>query len=124
MASRTVDLVPMVASPGGPIIAPLARHVRQEIAATAGDGRITAMLDFLPLTLPALAENLALDEALLLDAEGGAAGEVLRLWQWTGRAVVLGAGGIMDDDVVASACEADGVPLARRASGGGTVLLG
>ena len=38
---------------------------------------------FLDLTLPTLAENLALDEALLLDAEAGGP-EVLRLW-WTGE---------------------------------------
>src|SRR5258705_289501 len=37
---------------------------------------------FLDLTLPAAAENLALDEALLLEAEAGSAGEILRLWEW------------------------------------------
>jgi lipoate-protein ligase A len=82
------------------------------------------MIDFLSLALPTLADNLALDEALLLDAEAGASCEVLRLWHWPSRVVVLGAGGIIDDDVNVSACENDGVPLARRASGGGTVLLG
>jgi lipoate-protein ligase A len=80
-------------------------------------------MDFLDLTLPTLAENLALDEALLLQAEAGGP-EMLRLWQWPQHAVVLGAGGRVADDVDVEACRADDVPLARRASGGGTVLLG
>ena len=77
----------------------------------------------LDITLPSLAENLALDEALLLDAEAGGP-EVLRLWEWPQRAVVLGAGGKLLDDVHEDACQADGVPILRRSSGGGTVLLG
>lgn len=77
----------------------------------------------LDLTLPSLAENLALDEALLLDAEAGGP-EVLRLWNWPGHAVVLGAGGRCADDIEEDACQADGVPILRRSSGGGTVLLG
>jgi lipoate-protein ligase A len=83
----------------------------------------------MPLTLidhtaPALDANLALDEALLLAAEAGAAGEVLRFWEWPGAAVVLGAGGSVGIDVNEEACRTAGVPIHRRASGGGTVLLG
>lgn len=77
----------------------------------------------LDLTLPTLAENLALDEALLLAAEAGGP-ELLRLWHWPHQAVVLGAGGRLADDVAEDACRADGVPILRRSSGGGTVLLG
>ena len=79
---------------------------------------------FLDLTLPSAAENLALDEALLLEAESGRGGEVLRLWEWPRYAVVLGAGCVLADDVDEATCAADGVPVLRRASGGGTVLLG
>lgn len=78
---------------------------------------------FLDLTLPTLEENLALDEALLLWAEDGGPA-VLRFWEWPRHAVVLGAGCRLADDVNDEACQEDGVPLARRSSGGGTVLLG
>src|SRR5207244_9124660 len=73
--------------------------------------------------LPTLAENLALDEALLLAAEENGP-EVLRLWEWRTPAVVLGAAGRLREEVYEEHCHADGVPILRRASGGGTVLLG
>src|SRR5438874_320002 len=77
----------------------------------------------LELTLPTLAENLALDEALLLEAEAGAGGEVLRLWEWPARGVVLGSGCVLAEDVNEATCRADGLAVGRRSSGGGTVLL-
>src|SRR5262245_31294234 len=81
-------------------------------------------MDLLDLTLPTLAENLALDEALLLEAEAGRGGEVLRVWEWPHPAVVLGAGCWLGQDVDEEACRADRVEVLRRSSGGGTVLLG
>jgi lipoate-protein ligase A len=81
-------------------------------------------MHFLEVTLPSLAENLALDEALLLAAESGDGGEILRVWNWPTPAVVLGSGGRLSEDVNEAACTADAVPILRRSSGGGTVLLG
>jgi lipoate-protein ligase A len=75
-------------------------------------------------TLPTLAENLALDEALLLSGETDQAVETLHMWEWPAPAVVLGAGCRLAEDVDESHCLADGVPILRRSSGGGTVLLG
>ena len=80
-------------------------------------------MHFLDLTLPTLAENLALDEALLLDAEASGQ-EALRLWHWPEPAVVLGAGCRLANEIDEAACRADGVPVGRRSSGGGTVMLG
>lgn len=81
-------------------------------------------MHYLDLTLPRPADNLALDEALLLQAEDGTSGEVLRVWEWPAPAVVLGAGCRLTEDVDETACQADGVPILRRSSGGGTVLWG
>lgn len=81
-------------------------------------------MNLLDLTLPSAAENLALDEVLLLEAESGRGGEALRLWEWPEPAVVLGSGGVLADDVNVEACDHDVVPILRRSSGGGTVLLG
>jgi lipoate-protein ligase A len=76
------------------------------------------------LTLPDPDSNLALDEALLLSAEAGEIGEVLRFWEFPEYAVMLGAGGSIAIDVNQEACKEEGVTLHRRSSGGGTVLLG
>jgi lipoate-protein ligase A len=75
-------------------------------------------------TCPTIPEDLALDEALLLAAEEDGAGPLLRLWEPTTYAVILGASGRLDDEVRRDACRADGVGVHRRASGGGTVVLG
>jgi len=77
----------------------------------------------LDLTLPTLPENLALDEALLLDAQAGGPA-TLRFWEIGALGVVLGAGGKLGDEVHGERCAADHVPVERRGSGGGTVLLG
>src|SRR5262249_9207415 len=78
----------------------------------------------LEATLSSLEENVALDEALLLAAESGQSDELLRLWEWPAPAVVLGAGCRLTEDVDGAACLADDIPILRRSSGGGTVVLG
>ena len=75
-------------------------------------------------TFPAVAANLAGDEALLLLAEEGAGPPVLRFWELDHPAVVLGASCRLAQDVRVEACQSDGVPIARRSSGGGTVVIG
>ena len=81
-------------------------------------------MKLLDYTHPDPATNLAIDEALLIAAEEGIAGEALRLWELPTYAVVVGSGGSVSIDVNTQACAAAGVPVLRRASGGGTVLLG
>lgn len=79
---------------------------------------------FLDRTLPTIEEDLALDEALLVEAEEGRLGPLVRVWERPTPAVVLGASGRLHEDVITEACLADGVPIARRSSGGGTVVVG
>jgi lipoate-protein ligase A len=81
-------------------------------------------MQYLDPTLPSPAENLALDEALLLEAEAERMGEVLRCWELPAYAVIVGSGGSIAEEVNEAACTADGVPILRRCSGGGAVLLG
>lgn len=82
---------------------------------------MTLALEF---TAATVAEDLAWDEALLEAVAAGSLPPVLRFWERPDYAVVLGANGSVAIDVDADACRADGVPLARRSSGGGTVVLG
>lgn len=81
-------------------------------------------MQLLDHTCPAPQQNLALEEALLLAAEDGTVGEVLRLWESADHFVVLGAGGAVEKEANREACERDGVAILRRCSGGGTVLQG
>jgi len=78
----------------------------------------------LDLTLPSPAENLALDEALLDAAETDAGGEVLRFWESPTPFVVVGYANKIASEVNVAACEAKGIPILRRCSGGGTVVQG
>jgi len=76
------------------------------------------------LTLPAPAENLACDEALLEEAEARSGGALLRFWESTNHFVVLGYANRVAAEVNLASCRALGVPVLRRCSGGGTVLQG
>jgi lipoate-protein ligase A len=81
-------------------------------------------MHFLDLTLPTAVENVALDEGLVTAAEEGQVGAVLRIWEQEALAVVLGASGRLFEEIDVSACQRDQVAVARRSSGGGTVLIG
>jgi lipoate-protein ligase A len=71
-----------------------------------------------------LYSDLAGDEAILQESEEHDSGGALRFWELDHLAVVLGASGRTAADVHCEACKADDVPLGRRTSGGGTVLVG
>ena len=80
---------------------------------------------YLDLTLPTAAENLALDEALLEEAEAaGAPTEMLRLWESPQPLVVVGRSSRIDVEVRVDACRALGIPILRRASGGAAIVAG
>ncbi len=77
------------------------------------------------LTLPTPEENLALDEALLDEAEAAAEPhECLRLWEAPRPLVVVGRNSRLADEVNVEACRAAGVPILRRTSGGCAIVAG
>lgn len=77
----------------------------------------------LDLTMPSPDEDLALDEVLLEVAEDSStAVETLRLWEARQPFIVMGRSGRVNDEVDLRRCKADGVPVFRRHSGGGTIL--
>jgi len=79
----------------------------------------------LDLSLPTPEENLALDEALLEEAEAsGRPTETLRLWEPAGLMVVVGRSSRIDGEVRVEACRRAGVPVLRRSSGGAAVVTG
>jgi lipoate-protein ligase A len=70
------------------------------------------------------AENLALDEALLEQAEAGGPGEVLRLWESPSPVVIVGRSSRLDEEVHLTSCRRRGIAVLRRASGGAAVVAG
>jgi lipoate---protein ligase len=80
---------------------------------------------FLNLTLPTPGENLALDEALLEECDGGRLAEgVLRVWEPQDYFVVLGRSIVAETEVNLQDCKKEKIPVLRRASGGGSVVVG
>jgi lipoate-protein ligase A len=82
-------------------------------------------MKLLELTLPTPEENLALDEALLDQAEADpSAGEVLRLWEPDHPMVVVGRSSKLAEEVKSDECRRRGIPVLRRSSGGASVVAG
>lgn len=82
-------------------------------------------MKLLDLTLETPAENLALDEALLEEAErAGQPREVLRLWESPQLMIVVGSSTHVADEVDVAACRRLDVPVLRRPSGGSPIVAG
>jgi lipoate-protein ligase A len=64
-------------------------------------------------------ENLRLEETLLADGQG-----VLWMWETAHECIVLGQSGQPERDIHLADCRDSGIPILRRCSGGGAVLLG
>lgn len=79
-------------------------------------------MKYLDLTLPAPAENLACDEALLDLCEEGVERELLRFWESPAPFVVVGYANHVAQEVDLDACKTHKIDVFRRCSGGGTVL--
>ena len=84
----------------------------------------TSLVQYLDLTLPTPAENLACDEALLDLCEAGFAHEILRVWQAPEHFLVLGYSNKSATEANLDQAQRDGVPVLRRCTGGGAVLQG
>jgi lipoate-protein ligase A len=83
-----------------------------------------ARLRSLDATSPHATENLARDIALLDETDVDAARAALCVWESSSYVVVAGRSNVVEQEVDLSACVADGVPVLRRASGGGAVVIG
>jgi len=80
---------------------------------------------YLDLTLPSTADNLALDEALLEEAESaGRPTESLRFWEPARPMVVLGRSSKTEEEVHLDTCRQWGIPILRRISGGAAIVTG
>ncbi len=86
--------------------------------------RTNRIMKLLDLTLPTPAANLALDDALLEQAEQGGGGELLRLWESTDPVVVIGRSSRIASEVNLPVCHELGIPVLRRCSGGAAVVAG
>lgn len=77
------------------------------------------------INLPAqsVQEHLIWDEYVLRACDAGRLGPTLRFWKVEDPAVVLGYSGKVHTEVREDICRTLGIPVVRRTSGGGTVLL-
>jgi len=82
----------------------------------------------LDLTFSEPEMNLALDEALLEEAEetgwqaGHSVGETLRFWEPAATMVVIGRSSSLQKEVNLEFCQQNSIPVMRRCSGGATIV--
>jgi lipoate-protein ligase A len=69
-------------------------------------------------------DRLALEWNLFQSTESGTSTGFCWTWEATRPVVIVGRSHHTAEDVILDACAADGVPVLRRFSGGGTVVLG
>jgi lipoate-protein ligase A len=81
-------------------------------------------MNYLDLTLPTPAANLACDEALLDACDENPDAEILRFWEPGQYFVVLGYANHAASEANLAVCRAENIPVLRRCSGGGAVLQG
>ena len=81
-------------------------------------------IDWFDITLETPAANLALDEVLLQSIDANPTRGILRTWSPQQYFVVVGRSNQLATEVNEPECQAQGVPVFRRASGGGAVAVG
>lgn len=82
-------------------------------------------MDLLNLTATTAIANVALDEALLEEAEESRQPrETLRLWEPDAPLVVIGRSSQAEAEVQLDYCRAQKIPVLRRASGGAAIVTG
>lgn len=88
------------------------------------DDESMCAMRWMDITLSTPTENLALDEALLEQVNGGESPDTLRFWESDVPFVVLGTNQVLTTETQEAHCKADGVAITRRCSAGGAVLQG
>ena len=82
-------------------------------------------MHLLDLTLDSPAENVALDEALIEQAEQSVNPvEIVRIWEPHEVMVVVGRSSKVNDEVRLDRCRQKAVPVLRRSSGGAAIVTG
>jgi len=113
-SSDSISAAAAVRSTGGSLPKPAAVLLGQAAPAA-----------WLTATVGNVAEQLALDEALLEAAHAGhMVRPVVRTWMAAEPTVVVGSSSRIDEEVDRAACAGAGIPILRRPSGGLTVVLG
>ena len=81
-------------------------------------------MSWFDLTLPTLAENLAFDDVLLAEVDADPTRGLLRFWELDEYGVVLGRSNRAEIEADLDACRRENIPVVRRSSGGGAVVIG